>query len=141
EQNATLTSLGQTVDWSRAASHPGENARQTLLPGTLLAGRYEILQILGQGGMGAVYKARDIELDRLLAVKVIRPELAGDPKTLQRFKQELILARQITHKNVIRIFDLGTHEGFKFITMEFVEGRDLSSLVEERRFTPKEAPQ
>jgi len=108
EQNATLTSMGQaTVEWSRAASHPGESAKQTLLPGTLLAGRYEILQILGQGGMGAVYKARDIELDRLLAVKVIRPDLAGDPKTLRRFKQELILARQITHKNVIRIFDLG----------------------------------
>jgi serine/threonine protein kinase len=75
--------------------------------------------------MGAVFRARDIELDRFVAVKVIRPELADDPKTLRRFKRELILARQITHKNVIRIFDLGTQEGMKFITMEFVEGRDL----------------
>src|SRR5262249_45315717 len=86
-------------------------------------------------------KARDVELDRLLAVKIIRPELAGDPKTLKRFKQELILARQVTHKNVIRIFDLGTHEGVKFITMEFVEGRDLSAMLEERRFSAVEAAQ
>ena len=139
-ENATLTSLGQTVDWTRGVSH-GEPAKLNVLPGTLLAGRYEILETLGQGGMGAVFKARDIELDRLLAVKVIRPELAGDPKTLKRFKQELILARQITHKNVIRIFDLGTHEGVKFITMEFVEGRDLSSMIEERRFPAQEAAQ
>ena len=79
------------------------------------------------------------ELDRLVALKVIRPELAGQPKVLQRFKQELILARQVTHKNVIRIFDLGTHEGVKYITMEFVQGRDLASLIDERRLAPEEA--
>ena len=72
-----------------------------------MAGRYEILSLLGQGGMGAVYRARDMELDRLVALKVIRSELASDPRTLQRFKQELIVARQITHRNVIRIFDPG----------------------------------
>src|SRR6266536_5986365 len=83
EQNATLTSMGQaTVEWSRAASHPGENAKQTLLSGTLLAGRYEILQMLGQGGMGAVYKARDRQVDRLVAVKIIRPEMAANPAIL-----------------------------------------------------------
>src|SRR4051794_32269464 len=82
---------------------------RTLAAGTLLAGRYDIVQLLGQGGMGTVYKARDVELDRLVAIKVIRADLANEPRTLARFKQELILARQITHKNVIRIFDLGTH--------------------------------
>ena len=106
----------------------------------MLGGRYEILQLLGQGGMGAVYKARDLELDRLVALKVIRPELAGDPEILKRFKQELILARQVTHKNVVRIFDLGEAEGFKFITMEYVEGRDLKSILAERpKLEPEEA--
>src|SRR5215470_15620259 len=89
--------------------------------------------------MGAVYKARDQELERLVALKVIRPELAGNPSILQRFKQELLLARKITHRNVIRIYDLGVSSGLRFITMEFVEGQDLSSLLEERTFTPEES--
>ncbi len=90
--------------------------------------------------MGAVYKARDRELDRLVAIKVIRPELANDPDILKRFKQELILARQVTHKNVVRIFDLGEAEGFKFITMEYVEGQDLKSILAERgKLAPDEA--
>ena len=112
----------------------------TLQPGTVLAGRYEILQLIGQGGMGAVYKARDKELDRTVALKTIRPNLAKNADTLRRFKQELILARQITHKNVIRIHDLGQSDGIKFITMDFVEGRDLRSIVDERgKFEPREA--
>src|SRR6266567_3967754 len=100
-----------------------------LIPGMILSQRYEILQVLGEGGMGAVYKAKDRELDRLVALKVIRPELANQQEVLRRFKQELILARQVTHKNVIRIYDLGEAEGMKFITMEFVEGEDLRSLM------------
>jgi tetratricopeptide (TPR) repeat protein len=143
EDQLTLTHAGETAAWSRVMVGSGEGG-PTLEPGSLLAGRYEILRVLGKGGMGAVYKARDIELERDVAIKVIRPELAGDAKTLQRFKQELILARQVTHRNVIRIFDLGTHEGVKFITMEFVVGRDLSHLLEEKqaeRFTPAEAVQ
>ena len=106
----------------------------------MLGGRYEILQLLGEGGMGAVYKAKDSAVDRLVALKVIRSELANRPEILQRFKQELILARQITHKNVIRIFDLGEADGIKFISMEFVEGRDLKSMVRESgKLDPEEA--
>ncbi len=82
--------------------------------------------------MGAVYKAKDRELERFVALKVIRPQLAMDPEILARFKQELILARQVTHKNVIRIFDLGEADGIKFITMEFIEGQDLKSLITEK---------
>lgn len=111
-----------------------------LEPGTILGERYEILAILGQGGMGAVYKARDNELDRLVALKVIRPELTTNPEMLRRFKQELILARQITHRNVVRIFDLGQADGFKFITMEYLEGQDLRAVLKEKgKLPPKEA--
>jgi len=108
--------------------------------GEVLGGRYEILQLLGEGGMGAVYKAADRELDRFVALKVIRPELASDPSILARFKQELLLAHQVTHRNVIRIYDLGEAEGVKFITMEFIEGKDLRSLTrEKKKFAPEEA--
>ena len=104
-----------------------------LQAGDVLGGRYEILQLLGEGGMGAVYKARDRELDRPVALKLIRPELASNPSILARFKQELLLSRQVTHKNVIRIYDLGDADGVKFITMEFVEGRDLRALIQEKK--------
>jgi tetratricopeptide (TPR) repeat protein len=118
----------------------GVGAGGDLQPGTVLAGRYEILELLGQGGMGAVYKARDTELDRLVALKLIRRELAKNPEILRRFKQELILARQVTHKNVIRIFDLGESGGTKFITMDFVEGQDLRHLLHEQgKFPPEQA--
>ena len=123
-----------------SASTPQSDPSVSLAPGDVLGERYEIIKPLGEGGMGAVYKARDRELDRLVALKVIRPELASNPEILKRFKQELILARQVTHKNVIRIFDLGVADGRKFITMEFVEGSDLKSILVERgKFPPQEA--
>jgi eukaryotic-like serine/threonine-protein kinase len=116
------------------------SAFQGLQPGVLFGERYEIMGVLGQGGMGAVYKARDRELDRLIALKVIRPELATDPAILQRFKQELILSRNITHKNVVRIFDLGEAEGIRFISMEYVDGEDLRTLLRRAgKFAPKDA--
>jgi serine/threonine protein kinase/tetratricopeptide (TPR) repeat protein len=106
----------------------------------MLGERYQIIALLGQGGMGAVYKAHDNELDRLVALKIIRPELTTNPEMLKRFKQELILARQVTHRNVIRIFDLGQADGFKFITMEYLEGQDLRVVLREKgRLTPEEA--
>ncbi|HEX3353799.1 MAG TPA: tetratricopeptide repeat protein [Terriglobales bacterium] len=111
-----------------------------LQPGQVLGQRYEILQILGEGGMGAVYKARDKELNRMVALKVIRPELAGSQAIIDRFKQELLLATRVTHKNVIRIYDLSEAEGMKFITMEFVEGEDLRSLMQQKKkLAPEEA--
>ncbi|MFZ1131316.1 MAG: tetratricopeptide repeat protein [Terriglobales bacterium] len=129
--------------------HPASSSRPpgssvsaflSLQPGVLFGGRYEILGVLGQGGMGAVYKARDRELDRLIALKVIRPELATDPAILQRFKQELILSRNITHKNVVRIFDLGEADGIRFISMEYVDGEDLRTILRrDGKFAPKDA--
>jgi len=112
----------------------------SLQPGFVFGERYEILRVLGQGGMGAVYEARDRELDRIIALKVIRPELATDPGILARFKQELILARNITHKNVVRIYDLGEANGVRFITMEYVDGEDLRMLLRQHgKFSPAQA--
>ncbi len=108
--------------------------------GTVLGGRYEIQKLLGMGGMGAVYKAHDLEVDRTVGLKVIRPDLAGNPAILARFKQELVLARQVTHRNIIRIYDLNEADGVKFITMEFIEGEDLRTiLTREGKLPPKEA--
>src|SRR5215470_17332375 len=112
--------------------------RAVLEEGTVLASRYEIVQTLGEGGMGAVYKARDLELERLVALKVIRPDLARNPAIIERFKQELLLSQRVTHRNVIRIYDLGEGDGVKFITMEFIEGQDLRSQIFERKKVPPE---
>src|ERR1051326_8721897 len=114
---------------------------EPMLPaGTLLGQRYEIVALLGEGGMGAVYKAMDLELNRLVALKVIRPELARNKGIIDRFKQELLLAREVTHRNVIRIFDLGEADGIKFITMEYVEGEDLRALLlKKNKLSPEEA--
>src|SRR5215510_13527307 len=115
---ATRTS---TIDrWAAAGA-----ASVNLAIGTVLGGRYELLQLLGEGGMGAVYKALDLELDRVIAIKVIRPGMAKEPTLAMRFKQELLLARQITSRNVIRIYDLEIADDVRFITMEYVEGREL----------------
>jgi tetratricopeptide (TPR) repeat protein/TolB-like protein len=106
----------------------------------MLGNRYQILQLLGEGGMGAVYKANDRELDRLVALKIVRPSLALSSEILHRFKQELILARQVTHRNVIRIFDLGEADGIKFITMEFIDGETLTTILRrEGKLTPLDA--
>jgi len=108
--------------------------------GSVVGNRFEILQLLGEGGMGAVYKAHDRELEKDVALKLIRAELARNPEILQRFKQEIILARQITHRNVIRIFDIGQADGHKYITMEYLEGRDLRAVLREKgKLTPEEA--
>src|ERR1700760_2189839 len=117
-----------------------EAGQHVLTEGHLLANRYEVLNLLGEGGMGAVYKARDVELNRMVALKVIRPDLARNRAILDRFKQELILATQVTHRNVVRIYDLGEAEGVKFITMEYVEGEDLAALIRQpKKLPPKEA--
>jgi serine/threonine protein kinase/tetratricopeptide (TPR) repeat protein len=133
---ATQVDLTPTPRSPRRAPSSFQSGGPVLQTGDVLGGRYEILQMLGEGGMGAVYKARDRELDRFVALKLIRPELAANPSILARFKQELLLSREVTHKNVIRIYDLGDADGVKFITMEFVEGQDLRSLIQEKKKFP-----
>jgi serine/threonine protein kinase/tetratricopeptide (TPR) repeat protein len=101
--------------------------------GTILGERYELLELLGQGGMGAVYKAADREVDRLVALKVIRPEMAANPDILARFKQELLLSSKVTDRHVIRIYDLGEAQGVKFITMEYIEGENLHAILKQHK--------
>jgi tetratricopeptide (TPR) repeat protein/predicted Ser/Thr protein kinase len=129
---ATLTRDGSSSTIVPVVRRESAPSGMVLEPGTVLTNRYEILEILGEGGMGAVYKAQDLELEREIALKVIRPELANDPEILQRFKQELILARQISDRNVIRIFDLGEAGKIKFITMEYVAGESLHKILLQR---------
>ena len=98
-----------------------------------IAGRYEVLGLLGVGGMGAVYRVRDKELDEIIALKMLRRELADSPGIVERFRREVKLARKVTHVNVARTFDLGEHEGERFLTMELVEGESLSALLARER--------
>lgn len=109
----------------------GTSSEQALSEGSVLGGRYEILAVIGKGGMGWVYKARDREIDRIVALKVIREDLARDENIIKRFRDEIILARKVTHKNVLRIFDIAEAEGRKFISMPYIEGRDLKDVITE----------
>jgi serine/threonine protein kinase/tetratricopeptide (TPR) repeat protein/TolB-like protein len=102
-----------------------------LEPGMDFGPRFRIEQLLGEGGMGKVYKAHDKELGRTVALKILQPELTKDPSVILRFKQELLLASRISHRNILRIHDLTDYEGVKFITMAFIEGKDLNQLLKE----------
>jgi eukaryotic-like serine/threonine-protein kinase len=114
---------------------PVETVRSSenlLATGCLFAGRYEIQEALGAGGMGVVYRAYDREVGETVAIKAIKPEIKTlDPTLLERFKQELRLARKITHRNVVRTYDLGETGGIYYITMEYVRGTTVASLIKE----------
>lgn len=106
-----------------------ETPREELTRGTTFAGRYEIIEELGKGGMGRVYRALDKELNEKIALKLIKPEIAKDKKSIERFRNELKTARMVSYKNVCRMFDIGEEKGAYFITMEFIRGEDLKSLI------------
>jgi eukaryotic-like serine/threonine-protein kinase len=124
-----------TVDTSMPDANRAltEARKGPLDTGQTFGTRYHILRPLGVGGMGAVYQAWDAELGVAVAIKVIRPDVMADPVTAaeieRRFKRELLLARQVTHKNVVRIHDLGDIDGIKYITMPYVDGADLATVL------------
>jgi eukaryotic-like serine/threonine-protein kinase len=129
---ATPPPLSSTRSDSVTASMKASDASGVLEPGTAFGPRYRIESMLGRGGMGAVYKAYDLELDRMVALKLVRPELTSDDDVMQRFKQELLLASKISHKNILRIHDLGDADGVKFISMAYIDGEDLHHLLKRR---------
>ena len=132
-----LTRVGAGPVVSRPAA--GQDGEGPLAVGQTF-GRYHIIRVLGTGGMGAVYHAWDAELGATVALKVIRPEATRDPaverELERRFKQELVLARKVTHKNVVRIHDLGEIHGIKFISMPYLEGDDLATVLRDRETLP-----
>ena len=142
DAGADATRLREPAPWTRrqvdaavrataggaAAGDPAAN-----LVGRPLGTRYEVRQLLGAGGMGAVYAAWDRDLGVVVALKTVRPEIAEDPASARelerRFKQELLLARQVTHKNIVRVHDMGEVDGIKYITMPYLEGEDLATIL------------
>ncbi|MBI4953329.1 MAG: serine/threonine protein kinase [Myxococcales bacterium] len=107
----------------------GPPSSATIGPGTVLAGRYVLGQELGSGGMGTVWRARDLELDEEVAVKLLHEDLLRDLDALARFRREAKIARRIWHPNVARVFDLGEDAGRRYLTMELVDGRPLTDLL------------
>ena len=103
--------------------------KKELTTGSTFAVRYQVIEELGKGGMGRVYKVFDRDIEEKVALKLLMPEIASDEETIKRFRNEIRVARKIIHKNVCRMYDLGQAEGTHFITMEYVEGENLKSLI------------
>ena len=130
----TPTTAATTPSTPSALKEHQAEGRPTFSPKELVANRYRIVRFIGQGGMGEVYEAEDLELREPVAVKTIRPEIAGDQRAIERFKREIQLARRVTHPNVSRIFDIEHHrtatgEEVTFLTMELLVGETLSERL------------
>jgi len=122
---ATPLPLSGEVSVTKTLETPVEGLKS----GTTFAERYEIIEELGTGGMGKVYRVKDEKLDEEMALKVLRPDIAANKSMIERFKNELKLARKIAHRSVCRMYDLNEEEGTHFITMEYVHGEDLKSYI------------
>ena len=107
--------------------------------GTVLGGRYRLVELLGQGGMATIYRARDNQLERDVAIKVLRPEYGTDPDFIERFRHEAQSAASLNHPNVVAVHDYGTDPVGPFIVMELVEGEDLSTIIRRSGAIPPRA--
>ena len=123
------TKLEAAKEFSLLQTETVRASFQELNTGSTFAGRYQVIEELGHGGMGRVYKVLDTKIDEKVALKLIKPEVASDRETIERFSKELKLARRIRHKNVCGMFDIGEADGSHFITMEYVHGEDLKSMI------------
>ena len=103
-----------------------------IVKGQKINDRYQILRMIGEGGMANVYLAHDLILDRDVAVKVLRGDLAGDEKFVRRFQREAISASSLSHPNIVEMNDVGEDDGSYFIVMEYVDGKTLKSLIKKR---------
>ena len=132
--DVTATAFGKTNGSGLSdSSHHGR-----FLPGTKLADRYRIVSMLGRGGMGEVYRADDLRLGQTVALKFLPRELAKDAKRLEYFHQEVKLARQISHPNICRVYDIGEVNGQQFLSMEYIDGEDLKTLLHRIGRLPKD---
>ena len=117
-----------TSGWAASTADSGFDEGR-FPPGTLLSERYRIIGRLGKGGMGEVYRANDVRLGQTVALKFLPESMSQDPAVLARFHNEVRVARQVTHPNVCRVYDIGEAEGQAFISMEYIDGEDLSVLL------------
>ena len=120
-----LGELQPTVDRTPA----GNASDLQLAAGDVLAGRYRIIDALGKGGMGEVYRAHDLTLEQDVALKFLPQDFQQDPSRLARFRNEVRTAREISHRNVCRVYDIGEIQGQTFLSMEYIDGEDLGSLL------------
>ncbi|UCF66855.1 MAG: protein kinase, partial [Acidobacteriota bacterium] len=123
---------------AEASSAGGSWDAARFLPGTVIAGRYRIIGLLGKGGMGEVYRADDLKLGQPVALKFLPPALERDPALLTRLLNEVRLARQVSHPNVCRVYDVGEVDGHHFLSMEYVDGDDLGSLIRQIGRLPRD---
>ena len=138
EERSAISRSKRTIA-TKAAATPAPSRGNAIAVGSVLGGRYRIISALGEGGMGIVYKAHDIELDDVVALKMLRPGLLVDVEQLDRLKSEIKLARRITHPNVLRTFDFGEVDGHPYISMEYVRGLTLRYLLSEAKRVPYSA--
>ena len=146
-RDGTSLSSDPTVSLPEGLPSTGVHRGRTFTPGAGVSARYRIVRFVAAGGMGEVYEAEDLELGGTVALKTLRSDVAADPRALERFRQEIALARQVTHPNVCRIFDVGWHRedtsagspGVAFLTMEFLKGETLAEHL--RREGPMAAEQ
>jgi len=129
DETAFCGKCGTNFDSDLGPTQTMETHTKELTTGSTFAGRYQIIEELGRGGMGQVYKAVDVKIKEKVALKLIKSGIASDKKTLERFSHELKTARKISHKNVGRMYEIMEDKGLHFITMEYVSGQDLKGLI------------
>jgi serine/threonine protein kinase/Flp pilus assembly protein TadD len=127
------TQITPIEDAQRSFTKTLETPVEELTTGITFADRYQIIEQLGKGGMGSVYKALDKKINEKVALKLIKPEIAADKKIIERFTNELRTARKIGHRNVGRMFDINEEKGAHYITMEYVSGQDLKGLIRQSK--------
>ena len=133
----SIPTMGSPSSFAQWKDQSQRGVAAIVLPAGLEIGhRYRVKSLLGMGGMGAVYLVHDKGLDRDVALKLIRSDIAEDADALERFKREIQLSSRVTHPNVLRVFDLGESDGIQFLTMQFVDGRDLSTILKKQGKLP-----
>lgn len=133
--------FSETQSLEESASEDGDSrapAPEEWAPGTVVDERYELLDEVGQGGMGRVFKAEDLTLHEMVALKILSVDAARDPEAVQQFHREVKLARRVAHRNVVRTYDIGTASGVPFLAMEFLAGSNLRRVVREDTFGRRE---